>query len=486
MPDWSERYEAIIGLEVHAELKTESKAFCGCSTAFGAEPNTHVCPVCLGLPGVLPVLNRKVVEYTIKAALALNCEIASFSKFDRKNYYYPDLPKNYQISQYDLPLASRGYLTIQVDGQPRRIGIRRVHMEEDAGKLVHVTGPDGREYSLVDYNRTGVPLMEIVSEPDIRTPEEARAYLEKLKAILEYTEVSDCKMEEGSLRCDVNVSVRRRGQKEFGTKTELKNMNSFRAVQRALQYEIQRQIEVLEEGGEIVQETRMWDEAKGVTASMRGKEEAQDYRYFPEPDLVPLVIDREWVESIRQQLPELPDARRERLIKEYGLPPYDAGVITSSKALAEFFDATVALYPNPKVVSNWIMGEFLRLLNAHGLEVGQAQVTPQGLAELLRLQDQGTISGKIAKAVFEEMFTTGKAPGQIVKEKGLVQISDPQVIEGIVKEVVANNPTVVQDYLSGKEKALAFLVGQVMKQTKGKANPGLVNQILRETLARSK
>ncbi|GAW91607.1 Asp-tRNA(Asn)/Glu-tRNA(Gln) amidotransferase subunit GatB [Calderihabitans maritimus] len=476
-------YEAVIGLEVHAELKTNSKIFCGCTTEFGGAPNTHVCPICLGMPGVLPVLNRNVVEYAIKAGLALNCEIAEFSKFDRKNYYYPDLPKNYQISQYDLPIAKNGYLEIEVDGQTKRIGITRLHMEEDAGKLIH-QGDDiaEAEYSLVDYNRTGVPLIEIVSEPDLRSPVEARLYMEKLKAILQYCDVSDCKMQEGSLRCDANVSVRPKGSTEFGTKTEIKNLNSFKALQRALEYEIKRQIEILEDGGRIVQETRSWDESKGITITLRSKEEAHDYRYFPEPDLVPLVIDREWVERVRQTLPELPDARRRRLMEEYGLPAYDAMVITGSKALADYFDQCVEKFSDAKTVSNWIMGELLRLLNAHNLEVEDSPVKPEGLAELLALINKGTISGKIAKTVFEEMFETGKGAEEIVKEKGLVQITDEKVLAPIVDKVIEENPKSVEDYRNGKDRAFGFLVGQVMKATKGKANPQLVNKLLRERL----
>lgn len=474
-------YEAVIGLEVHVELKTESKAFCSCTTAFGGEPNTHICPVCLGLPGVLPVINHQMVEFGLKTALALNCEIAPICKFDRKNYYYPDLPKNYQISQYDMPLARNGYLEIEVDGVKKRIGITRIHMEEDAGKLIHVEGPGG-DYSLVDYNRAGVPLLEIVSEPDLRSPEEARTYMEKLKAILEYIEVSDCKMQEGSLRCDANVSVRPKGSTTFGTKTEVKNMNSFRALQRALSFEIERQIAVLERGERVVQETRAWDEEKQVTYTMRSKEEAHDYRYFPEPDLVPLAIDHEWIEKVRATLPELPDARRERLIRQYGLPEYDAGIITSSKALADYFERAVSLFPDAKQVANWLMGDFLHLLNAKGLEPNQAPVSPEGLAELLKLQQEGTISVKIAKQVLEEMFATGKGAQEIVEAKGLVQISDVAELTAIVERVLAAHPKVVEDYRKGKEKALGFLVGQVMKETKGKANPGLVNELLKERL----
>lgn len=477
-------YEAVIGLEVHAELKTKSKIFCSCTTEFGGEPNTHVCPVCLGLPGTLPVLNKQVVELSVKAGLALNCQIASFSKFDRKNYFYPDLPKNYQISQYDLPIAFDGYLDIDVDGKKKRIGITRLHMEEDAGKLVHSgESISGAEFSLVDYNRGGVPLAEIVSEPDLNSPEEARAYLDQLKSILEYTEVSDCKMQEGSLRCDGNVSVRPKGSTKLGTKTEVKNMNSFRALQRALEYEIERQIEVLEEGGAVVQETRSWNEAKGITEVMRSKEDAHDYRYLPEPDLVPLSIDREWVERVRASLPELPLARKQRFIDDYDLPEYDAAVITSSKELADFFDAAVAKYGNGKEVSNWVMGELLRLLNSNAMEMEELKVTPEGLVRLLELQQEGTISGKIAKQVFEEMFNTGKGADEIIKEQNLVQISDSSQLEEIIDGVMERNPKSVEDFRGGKEQALGFLVGQVMKETKGKANPQTVNEILRKKLS---
>ncbi|MEW6423470.1 MAG: Asp-tRNA(Asn)/Glu-tRNA(Gln) amidotransferase subunit GatB [Bacillota bacterium] len=475
-------YEAVIGLEVHVELKTKTKIFCPSTTEFGGDPNTHTCPVCLGLPGVLPVLNKKVLEYAIRAALALNCEIAEFSKFDRKNYYYPDMPKNYQISQYDLPLAKNGYLDIEVDGQTRRIGITRLHMEEDTGKLVHQGTITTTPYSLVDYNRAGVPLIEIVSEPDLRSPEEARVYMEKLRSIIQYTGVSDCKMEEGSLRCDANVSVRPKGNREFGTKTEIKNMNSFKALYRALSYEVQRQIDVLEDGGRIIQETRTWDEGKGVTLPMRSKEEAHDYRYFPEPDLVPLVIDRRWVEEIRTSLPELPDRRRQRYMEQFGLPAYDASVLTATIELAEYFEACVAHYPDAKTVSNWVMGDLSRLLNAHNLEITRCRIRPEQLAQMLRLIAQGTISGKIAKTVFEEMFATGSDPEKIVKEKGLVQITDEGAIAAIVEEVIANHPKVVEDYRAGKDKALGFLVGQVMKATRGKANPELVNRLLKERL----
>jgi aspartyl-tRNA(Asn)/glutamyl-tRNA(Gln) amidotransferase subunit B len=476
-------YEVVIGLEVHTELKTNSKIFCSCTTEFGGAQNTHVCPVCLGLPGVLPVLNKQVVDFAVKIGLALNCAIARFSKFDRKNYYYPDLPKNYQVSQYDLPIAEHGHLDISVNNETKRIGITRVHMEEDAGKLVHSGATISQsDYSLVDYNRTGVPLAEIVSEPDLRSSEEARAYLEKLKAILEYTEVSDCKMEEGSLRCDANISLRPWGTKELGTKTELKNMNSFKALQRAIEYEIARQADVLDEGGRIIQETRTWDDNKGISLSLRSKEQAHDYRYFPEPDLVPLVIDEEWVNSVRADLPELPDTRQKRYVEQLGLSEYDAMVITGSKSIADFFEACLENYQDAKVVSNWVMGEMSRLLNVHNLEITECNIKPQNLAKMLQLLEQGTISSKIAKTVFEEMFATGKEAETIVQEKGLVQISDEGAIKTIVDKVVEANPQSVEDFKAGKDRAIGFLVGQVMKETKGKANPGLVNKLLLEKL----
>lgn len=476
------QYETVIGLEVHVELKTKSKIFCDSTTAFGGEPNTHVCPVCMGLPGVLPVVNKNVVEYAIRAALALNCRIAEYSKFDRKNYYYPDMPKNYQISQYDLPIAEHGYLNIEIDGKTRRIGITRLHMEEDTGKLVHQGNITTTPYSLVDYNRAGVPLIEIVSEPDLRSPEEAYEYLNKLKAIIQYTDVSDCKMEEGSLRCDANVSVRPVGSKELGTKSEIKNMNSFKALQKALAYEVERQIELVEEGGRVVQETRTWDESKGVTLSMRSKEYAHDYRYLPDPDLVPMVIEQAWVEEIKRSLPELPDDRKERYISDYGLPAYDAMVLTITKELADYFEACVAVYANPKAVSNWVMGDLSRLLNANSKDIADCPIKPEQLAAMLQLLDKGTISGKIAKTVFEEMFASGKDAETIVKEKGLVQISDEGAIAAIVAEVLANNPKSVEDYRAGKDRALGFLVGQVMKASKGKANPEMVNKLLKEKL----
>ena len=475
-------YETVVGLEVHTELKTASKIFCGCSTRFGADPNTNVCPVCLGLPGVLPVLNAKVLEFAVRTGLALNCEILPFSKFDRKNYYYPDLPKNFQTSQYDLPIAVKGYLDIEVDGRTKRIGITRVHMEEDAGKLVHAGSITKSDYALVDYNRTGVPLLEIVSEPDLRSPEEAKAYLEKIKAILQYIDVSDCKMEEGSLRCDANVSLRPAGQTTLGTKAEIKNLNSFRAVQRGLEYEVRRHAEVLDEGGSIVQETRSWDEARGVTMSLRSKEQAHDYRYFPEPDLVPMVVDPNWVEAVRAGLPELPDARQRRLMNDHGLSAYDAAVITASRAMADYFDATAAAGADAKAAANWLMGDLAKHLNTSGLEIDECPVTPQNLAGLIDLLAQGTVSGKIAKTVFEQMWASGKSAAVIVKEQGLVQISDEGEIVAVVEAVIAANPQSVADYQAGKERAIGFLVGQVMKQTKGRANPELANKLLRDRM----
>ncbi|MEW6398071.1 MAG: Asp-tRNA(Asn)/Glu-tRNA(Gln) amidotransferase subunit GatB [Bacillota bacterium] len=475
-------WEAVIGLEVHVELATASKMFCPCPTRFGAPPNGQVCPVCLGLPGVLPVPNRQAVELAVKAALALNCRVATYSKFDRKNYFYPDMPKNYQISQYDLPLAGDGYLEIPAAEGSRKIRIRRLHLEEDTGKSMHAADDIvTARYSLVDFNRAGIPLAEIVSEPDLSTPEEARLYLEKLKAIMQYCGVSDCRMEEGSLRCDINVSVRRPGERA-GTRTEVKNVNSFRAVERALAYEIWRQVQLLEAGGEVEQETRHWDEGAGRTRTLRTKEYAHDYRYFPDPDLPPLVLDPTWIEEVRRSLPELPDARRERYVRELGLPPYDAAVITASRGLAEFFEEAVSAYPQPKAVSNWVMGEVRRYLNEHGLEPEDIPVRPGHLAELLRMVERGTINTRVAKQVFGVMCETGRPAAEIVREKGLEQVSDEAFIDRAVEEAVAGNPAVVADYRKGKEKALGFLVGQVMKATGGKANPQVVNRLLRDRL----
>ena len=476
------QFGTVIGLEVHTELKTASKIFCGCTTEFGGEQNTHVCPVCLGLPGVLPVLNEKVLEFAIRTGLALNCTISPYSKFDRKNYYYPDLPKNFQTSQYDLPICENGYLDIEVGGETKRIGITRVHMEEDAGKLVHAGTISNSEYALVDYNRTGVPLLEIVSEPDIRTPEEAKAYLEKIKSILSYIDVSDCKMEEGSLRCDANISLRPIGQEQFGTKAEIKNVNSFKAVQRALEYEVERQTEVLEEGGRIIQETRTWDDSRGVTLSMRNKEQAQDYRYFPEPDLVPIVVDASWVESIRQALPELPEARKQRIMKDHGLSAYDAEVITAARPMADYYDALVAAGAEAKAAANWLMGEVSKHLNACSLDIRSCPVPPASLAEMIALIDKGTISGKIAKTVFESMWNEGKTATVIIKEQGLVQMSDEGELGGIVEAVIAAHPQSVADFKAGKEKAIGYLVGRVMKKSQGKANPALAQKLIRERL----
>lgn len=473
------QYEAVIGLEVHAQLLTDSKIFCGCSTKFGAAPNTHTCPVCLGMPGVLPVLNRKVVEYTVRLALATHCKIAPSSRFARKNYFYPDLPKGYQISQYELPVAEHGWIDIEANGEGKRIGITRIHLEEDAGKLIHdATQP----LSYVDFNRTGVPLIEIVSEPDLRTPEEASSYLKKLRDIVRYLDICDGNMEEGSFRCDANISLRPVGSEGLGVKTEVKNMNSFRFVQRALEYEIKRQHAILEQGGTIVQETRLWDSDKSVTHGMRGKEEAHDYRYFPDPDLVPVVVDDEWIEGVRLELPELPDAKKARFMSKYGLPEQDAVVLTGNKELAAYFEACVARFPQPKKVSNWIMAELLRELNRDDREIDQCPVTPEALADLLIMMEEDVISGKIAKTVFEEMYGTGKAPETIVAEKGLKQVTDEGEIGEVIDGIMAAHPNQVDEYRAGKEKLLGFFVGQVMKQTQGKANPKLVNEVLREKL----
>ena len=476
-------YEPVMGLEVHAQLLTRSKIFCGCSTLFGAEPNTHTCPVCTGLPGSLPVLNRKVVEYTIRAALATHCRIAPYSQFARKNYFYPDLPKGYQISQYELPLATEGFVEIQVDGQKKRIGLIRIHMEEDAGKLLHDLSSDRGASSYVDYNRTGVPLIEIVSAPEIQTSEEASAYLRKLRAILMFLDICDGNMEEGSFRCDANISLRPKGQQALGVKTELKNMNSFRNVQKALDYEIRRQTALLDQGEKIIQETRLWDAAKGVTASMRGKEEAHDYRYFPDPDLVPLGIDPQWVEKIRAGLPELPDKKKERFIRDYGIPEYDAEILTSSKPLANYYEECLRSYEKPKIVSNWIMSELLRELKRDEREIEECPVPARHLSEMLQMMEEGVISGKIAKSVFEEMYRTGKQAREIVKERGWVQVTDSSEIDRMIDQVLAANPKEVEAFRKGKDKLFGFFVGQVMKATQGKANPQLVNELLKKKLS---
>jgi aspartyl-tRNA(Asn)/glutamyl-tRNA(Gln) amidotransferase subunit B len=472
-------YEAVIGLEVHAQLLTDSKIFCGCSTKFGAEPNTHVCPVCMGYPGVLPVLNRKVIEYALKMAVAVDCEIAERAIFARKNYFYPDLPKGYQISQYEAPLAEHGRVQIELDGQSRTIGLTRIHVEEDAGKLIH----DPRlPKSYVDLNRTGVPLIEIVSEPDIRTPEEASAYLKRLRDILVYLEICDGNMEEGSFRCDANVSIRPAGDDKFGTRTELKNMNSFRNVQKALEYEIRRQTRVKDDGQEVIQETRLWDATQSATTSMRGKEEAHDYRYFPDPDLVPLTVDRAWVSRIKADLPELPAAKKARFQEQYGLSAYDAEVLTDSRALADYYERAVTAHDNPKVVANWVMNELLGALNDQGLDIGRSPVTPENIAGLARLIDGGKISGKMAKTVFEEMIATGDKPERIIEAQGLVQVSDEAQLSGVIEEVLAANPKEVEQYRGGKKKLMGFFVGQVMQRTKGQANPQVVNRILTKKL----
>ena len=475
-------YEPVIGLEVHAQLLTRSKIFCGCSTLFGGDPNTHTCPVCTGLPGSLPVLNQKVVEYTVRAALATQCRIAPYSQFARKNYFYPDLPKGYQISQYELPLATEGCVEIQADGQKRRIGLIRIHMEEDAGKLIHDLSSDRGASSYVDFNRTGVPLIEIVSAPELQSPEEASAYLRKLRAILMFLDICDGNMEEGSFRCDANISLRPKGEKALGVKTELKNMNSFRNVQKALDFEIRRQTALLDQGDRVIQETRLWDAARGVTASMRGKEEAHDYRYFPDPDLVPLVVDAQWVEKIRASLPELPDQKKDRFIRDYEIPEYDAEILTSSKALANYYEECLNAYNQPKIVSNWIMSELLRELKQDEREIEECPVPAVNLAEMLKLIDQGVISGRMAKSVFEEMYKTGKPAPEIVKEKGLVQVTDTSEIEKAVDQVLAANPKELEAYRKGKEKLFGFFVGQVMKATQGKANPQMVNELLKKKM----
>lgn len=477
------KYEAVIGLEIHCELKTKTKIFCGCATGFGADQNTHVCPVCLGMPGVLPCVNRRVVEFGIKAGLATNCTINEYSKFDRKNYYYPDLPKNWQTSQYDLPIAEHGWVDIDVNGEKKRIRLTRIHMEEDAGKLVHsgTTIKDSAS-SNIDYNRTGVPLLEIVSEPDLSSAEEARAYMEKIKAIMEYIDVSNCRMEEGNLRADINVSLRPVGTKELGTRTEMKNINSFKNLEDAINYEIDRQEEVLEDGGHIVQETRTFDPARGITLSMRTKENANDYRYMPEPDLPPLVTSKEMIEKYRSELPELPDARRARLEKEDGLSDYDAGIITSSRAMAEYYDAVIATGADAKLAAHWMMGDLAKKLNADGIDITKSPVEATRLGEMILLIMKDTISGKIAKKVFAEMWTNPDSPAKIVADKGLVQITDTSAIEGIVDEVIAKNQKAVDDYKGGNKKAIGALVGQVMKASKGKANPQMVNKMLAEKL----
>jgi aspartyl-tRNA(Asn)/glutamyl-tRNA(Gln) amidotransferase subunit B len=482
-------YETIIGLEVHAQLLTRSKMFCGCSADYAdAPPNTHVCPVCLGMPGVLPVINKKAIEYAAMTALALNCTVQPFTKFDRKNYPYPDLMKGYQISQYDAPIGVQGWTVIEADGNERRVGITRVHMEEDVAKMVHRAVSWGEPMSLVDVNRAGVPLMEIVSEPDLRSAEEARQYLVKLRTVLRYLGVSTGNMEEGSFRCDANVSIRPIGANETFAKVEVKNMNSFKAVYRALEYEAERQRKVAEEGGQLFQETRGWLEEKGITQSQRSKEYAHDYRYFPEPDLPPLTLSPAWVDEIRSRLPELPDVRMARFMSQYELPLYDANLLTNSKSLADYFEACVGLSnganaaKRAKTVSNWLLGDFARLLNLAGIEIDESSVSPDQLAELLDLVDQGTLTGPSAKKVLEEMFSTGKAPKAIAAEQGLTQMGDASAVEEVVRRVIASNSQAVVDFKAGKEQAMKFLLGQVMKETRGRANPNMASEILRREL----
>ena len=474
-----EDYEIIMGLEIHAELSTKTKIFCSCPTEFGGEPNTHCCPICMAMPGTLPVLNEKVVEYAVKAGIAMNCQIAKLSKNDRKNYFYPDLPKAYQISQFDIPLCTEGYVEIDTKDGKKKIGITRIHIEEDAGKLNHDEFDRG---SFVDLNRAGVPLIEIVSEPDLRGPEEADSYLRKVKSILEYIEVSDCKMQEGSFRADVNVSVRKKGDTKLGTRTEMKNMSSFRAIQNAVNYEVQRQIGVLEAGGKVEQETLRWDELQGQTFSMRDKEDAQDYRYFPEPDLGLIKISEEYIEEIKKNLPELPESRKKRYIEEYHLPEYDANILTSSKYFSNLFEGALQVCHNAKSVSNWIMSDIIGILNAEEIEPDKIPFSAEDLGELIALIDKGTISTSIAKKVLPEMFKTAKKPSTIIEEKGWIQISDEAAIKEVVQKVLAENPGSIADYKAGKDRALGFLVGQAMKTTKGKANPVMLNKMFLEKL----
>jgi aspartyl-tRNA(Asn)/glutamyl-tRNA(Gln) amidotransferase subunit B len=481
-----QNYEAVIGLECHAQLLTNSKLFCSCSAKFGEAPNMNTCPVCLGLPGALPVLNRVAVTLAVRAALGLNCKINPESQWARKNYFYPDLPKGYQISQYDRPLAQHGFVEIALDGVRKKIGVQRIHMEEDAGKSLHEGFPDSSRNTYLDFNRSGVPLVEIVSDPDLRSSAEANDYLRRLKEILEYLDVNDGNMEEGSLRCDANVSVRKAGETKFGTRTELKNINSFRFVQKAIDFEIDRQIEVLESGGRIVQETRLWNSAEERTVSMRSKEEAHDYRYFPDPDLPLLVVEREWIRQIERSMPELPELRRRRFIETYALSEYDAGVLATTRALAEFFEEVAKLSGQPKAAANWIMGDLLRFYkdsNADLKDLSASPVKPKMLADMITLVEKGTISGKIAKTIMEEMCRSGKAPQAIIEEKGLVQISNVEEIEKIAAKVIEDNPKIVEQYRQGKTGNFGFFVGQVMKATGGRANPQTVNDVLKKRLA---
>jgi aspartyl-tRNA(Asn)/glutamyl-tRNA(Gln) amidotransferase subunit B len=478
-------YEVVIGLEVHAQILTQSKMFCGCSTEYlVAPPNSNTCPVCLGLPGALPVINREAVRATIKTALALNCEIPEFTKFDRKNYFYPDLPKGYQISQYDLPLSRKGYLEFEVDGKAYRCGITRVHLEEDTGKLLHEGAIHESQASLVNFNRSGVPLMEIVSEPDLRSADQAREYVTRLRAILQYIGVNDGDMESGQLRCDANVSLRPAGATEYGTKVEIKNMNSFRAIHRAVDYEVQRQTEALETGGKLVQETRGWNDAQGITVSQRSKEYAHDYRYFPEPDLPPLDVSREWVAQVRASLPELPQARKARFEREFGLSAYDASLLTSSRDLAQFFEETCGLGADPKLAANWLLSDFSRLLNAKHIDIGHSNVRPAHLYQLIQLIQTGTVSGKMAKQIFEAMFTAADPQPVLDEAKKSSQITDEGELEALVDRVISENARSVADFKAGKQQAFGFLVGQAMKLSGGRANPARLNALLREKISR--
>ena len=472
-------YEVVIGLEVHAQLQTQTKLFCRCGTEFGRSPNTQTCPVCLGLPGSLPVINRTAVEMAVRTGLALNCTIRNDNRFARKNYFYPDLPKGYQISQYEAPICENGWMDIQPDGSTKRVRIRRAHLEEDAGKNVHESG--GSE-SRVDLNRAGTPLLEIVTEPDLTSPEEVDAYLKGLREVLMYLAVCDGNMEQGSLRCEPNISLRPRGQTALGTKVELKNINSFRFVFDALQFEIGRQTAVLDEGGKVTQETRLWDVDKEQTMVMRSKEEAHDYRYFPDPDLLPMNLDQEWIQDLQQTVPELPSVRQKRFISDYQIPEYDAGVLTSTRSLADYFESCVTLFPHPKTVSNWVMGELLRELNSNGTPPQNSPVSPEGLVNLLQLVEKGTVSLKVAREIFPELYASGKDADQLIQEKGLTQISDDTALLTMIEDVMAKNPNQVAQYREGKEAVLGFLVGQVMKASKGKANPSKVNELLKQNL----
>lgn len=475
----SRQYETVIGLEVHVELATKTKIFCGCSTEFGGEPNTHTCPVCTGMPGSLPVLNKQVVEYAMAVGLATNCKITQNCKFDRKNYFYPDNPQNYQISQLYLPICRDGHVEIETDGEKKSIGIHEIHMEEDAGKLIH---DEWEDCSLVDYNRSGVPLIEIVSEPDMRSADEVIAYLEKLRLIIQYLGASDCKLQEGSMRADVNLSIREAGAKEFGTRTEMKNLNSFKAIRRAIEGETDRQIALLEEGKEVTQETRRWDDAKEKSYPMRSKEDAQDYRYFPDPDLAPVVISDEWIQTIKDAQPELRDEKRSRYKETYGLPDYDIDILTGSKHLADIFEATIAEGAEAKEVSNWLMGETMRLVNDSEMDLEDISFAPQHLADLIAMVKSNEINRKVAKEVFEKIFKEDVDPKSYVEENGLKSMNDEGAIKGTIEQIVKDNPKSVEDYKAGKKKAIGFLVGQTMRATQGKADPGIVNKILKEIL----